>query len=69
MREQKRGQHILLPLLAGRNNDGVVSFALDPHIVGEIMSVAVAIVLAIGEVMLLIVSDRILEVKSIMSRD
>ena len=65
-REEDRRQKIALLLRAPRENAAVPRRALDTKVPGQIMRMAVLVVLAIGLVVTLVVTDEVLQCKTVM---
>ena len=58
-REQQRGQEVALLARAQREDLGIVGGALDAAVPGAVVVGAVAVVLAVGLVVLLVVGDQV----------
>src|SRR5262249_19433719 len=69
LREQEAGELVLPQLAAQRDDIGIVGRALDAAIVAVIVVGAVAIVLAIGLVVLLVVAEEIHQRETVMHGD
>src|SRR3954449_11286269 len=59
LRQEKRGEEIALLLLAQRDDLDVIGRSLNPAVPGPVVALAVAVVLAVGLVVLVVVRDQV----------